>query len=429
VNDLPRQDEAERSVLGGILVDPPLLFEVSGRLRPDHFAHPYHRVIFGAMLKMATENRPVDPLMLQAELGTLRDEIGPAFLAGLMTGTPRKTNVGHYAKMVIDAAKLRGAILKAQAVIEAASAPIADAESVIEDAQAAYFALADDAPRKTLWSAEEMTAELFQALEAGGVVDTKALRVGLPSVDAIFDGFSSSDWILLGGRPSTGKTALAIQIALKTAEQVPVLVCSAEMRHAAVWRRALSHVTRLGAWQLSRLRDKDYGSVSHGLSRLGNLRLWLDDTPSMSDMHVLSVARRVQMQHGLGLVIVDYLQLLHAAESARDRQQELGAVTRSLKQIARVLDVPVLTLAALSRAAANERPTMAHIRECGTAEYDADVVLLMHRDLQAQKDATSGAPSPVELIVEKQRNGATGAVQLLYFGDTYRFESVAIQGA
>jgi replicative DNA helicase len=149
----------------------------------------------------------------------------------------------------------------------------------------------------------------------------------------------------------------------------------------------------------------------------------------MSDMHVLSVARRVQMQHGLGLVIVDYLQLLHAAESARDRQQELGAVTRSLKQIARVLDVPVLTLAALSRAAANERPTMAHIRECGTAEYDADVVLLMHRDLQAQKDATSGAPSPAELIVEKQRNGATGAVQLLYFGDTYRFESVAIQGA
>lgn len=426
MSDLPRQDEAERSVLGGILVDPPLLFEVSGRLRPDHFAHPYHRAIFAVMLNMAAENRPVDGLTVYAELGSLQQEIGQGFVAGLMNGTPRKTNVAHYASIVIASSKLRGAISEAKAVIEAASAPIADAEAVIEDAQAGFFKLADDAPRKTLWSAQEMTSELYQALEQGNIVDTKALRVGLPSVDAIFDGFSASDWILLGGRPSTGKTALAIQIALKAAEQVPVLVCSAEMRHAAVWRRALSHVTRLGAWQLSRIHGKGYESVSHGLSRLGNLRLWLDDTPSMSDMHVLSVARRVQMQHGLGLVIVDYLQLLHAAESTRDRQQELGAVTRALKQIARVLDVPILTLAALSRAAANDRPTMAHIRECGTAEYDADIVLLMHRDLQAQKDATPGAPSPAELIIEKQRNGATGAVQLLYFGDTYRFESQAI---
>jgi replicative DNA helicase len=414
-------------VLGGILVDPPLLFEVSGRLRPDHFAHPYHRAIFAAMLKMASGDRPVDGVTVYAELGALREEVGQGFIAGLMNGTPRKTNVAHYAKMVIDSAKLRGAILKAQAVIEAASAPSADAEAVIEEAQAAYFSLADDAPRRALWSAQEMTSELYLALEQGAIVDAMALRVGLPSVDAIFDGFSAGDWILLGGRPSTGKTAMAIQIALKVSEQVPVLVCSAEMRHASVWRRALSHVTRVGAWRLARLHERDHAPVSNGLAKLGNLRLWLDDTPSISDMHVLSVARRVQMQHGLGLLVVDYLQLLHAADwNGDNRGQELGSITRALKRIARQLDVPVLTLAALSRAAANDRPTMAHIRECGTAEYDADVVLLMHRDVQAQKDLTPGAPSPAELIVEKQRNGATGAIPLMYFGDTYRFESQAV---
>lgn len=424
---LPRQDEAEKSLLGGILVDPSLLFEVSGRLRADHFAHPYHRAIYGVCLKMATENRPVDALTVYAELGALRDEIGRAFVAGLMTGTPRKTNVAYYAKLVIDASKLRGAIQKAEAVIAAASEPAADAESVIEEAQASYFALGDDAPRKTLWSAEEMTSELYQALEGGSVMDQRAIRVGLPSVDAIFDGFSAGDWIVLGGRPSTGKTALGIQIARRAAESVPVLVCSAEMRHSSVWRRALSSVTHLSAQQLSRLRDRDYGPVSNGLAKLGSLRLWIDDTPAVSDMHVLSVARRVQMQHGLGLLVVDYLQLLRAAEGGENRNQELGTITRSLKQIARQLDVPVLTLAALSRAAANERPTMAHIRECGTAEYDADVILLMHRDVQAQKELAPGAPSSAELIVEKQRNGATGSIPLVFFGEQYRFESQAVQ--
>lgn len=423
---LPRHDEAERSVLGGILVQPALLFEVSGRLKGDHFGHPYHRAIYAAILALAAANRPIDPLVVFSELGKIRDEIGQAFMAGLMTGVPRSTNVAAYAQMVINAAKLRQAILKAEDVIQAAGEAAADAEAVIEEAQAAYFSLADDAPRQTLWSAEEMTAELYRALEQGAVIDQKALRVGLPSVDAIFDGFSAGDWILLGGRPSTGKTALGIQIARRASETVPVLVCSAEMRHASVWRRALSSVTHLSAQQLSRLRDRDYGPVTHGLEKLNSLRLWIDDSPAVSDMHVLSVARRVQMQHGLGLLVVDYLQLLRSAEGSENRNQELGSITRSLKQIARVLDVPVLTLAALSRAAANERPTMSHIRECGTAEYDADVILLMHRDVQAQKELEPGAPSPAELIVEKQRNGATGSIPLVYFGEQYRFESQAL---
>jgi replicative DNA helicase len=425
--DLPRHNEAEQSVLGGILVEPSRLYDVAGKVQADHFHHPFHRHIYAAIEKLARERKPIDVLSVHSALAT--PDIPMAYVDKLTEGVPRRTNVEYYAGLVLNAAKLRAAVLRAADVIQAATAPQATASEVIEQAQAAYFDLAGDTQRKTLWWADEMTIELSQALD--GKSETPSVppvQIGLPSVDGLFDGFAPGDLAFLAGRPSTGKSALAFQIALNAAESRTVLICSLEMKHTAVWRRALANVTRIQipTYQRRPFSENQQQHIGRGLAKLGELRLAIEDMPNATEMQILATARRVQMQRGLGLIIVDYLQRMRSADKFDKRGDELGAITGSLKQIAMQLDVPILTLAALSRAAQNERPNMAHIRECGTAEYDADAIFLMHRNVQAQKDLEPGQPSPAELIVEKQRNGATGSIPLLYFGEHYRFESQAV---
>lgn len=427
--DLPRHNEAEQSVIGGILVNPSQLFDVAGIIQAEHFHHPFHRHIFAAIVSLAKAQRPIDVLTVHSAVNSV--EIPISYIDKLTEGTPRRTNVTYYAGLVLNAAKLREAVLQAKGIIEAATTPQATAADVVEAAQAAYFGIAGQERRKTLWWADEMSMELVGDLDRSpdGLPSIPPVSVGLPSVDGLFDGFGPGDWAILAGRPSTGKSALAGQIALGAAQDRTVLICSLEMKHTAVWRRALSSVTRVNIPQYQRrpFTDREQREISRGIEKLHNLRLAIEDVPAATDMQILATARRVQMQRGLGMVIVDYLQLMRAAEGKySSRGEELGAITRSLKRIAGQLEVPILTLAALSRAAQNDRPNMSHIRECGTAEYDADHILLMHRDVQAQKDLEPGQPSPAELIVEKQRNGATGAVPLLYFGEYYRFESKAV---
>lgn len=427
---LPRHDDAEQSVLGAVFARPQALFDVAGRLQVEHFAHPHHRRIYAAMLAMTAANRPIDEVALFHELGAEKDDIGRPFVYGLREGVPSSLNITYYADLVINAAKLRGAVLQAMDVITAATGASAKADEIIEKAQAAYFNLTDHGGKKTLFWADEMTAELLSEMErahAGGP-EIPPVKVGLPSIDALFNGFAPGDFGLLAGRPSTGKTALANQIGLLTAGEGTVLVCSMEMKHSAVWKRALANFARVSmpTYQSRKFSESEQRSIGAAAAKLGALSLAIEDLPKATDMQILATARRIQMQRGLRLIIVDYLQLMRSAEKFTNRHQELESITRSLKEIAMQLDVPILALAALSRAATKERPNMSHIRECGSAEYDADHIFLMHRDVDEQKDLQPGQPSPAELIVEKQRNGATGSIPLLYFGEFYRFESQAL---
>jgi replicative DNA helicase len=421
---IPRADDAERTVIGAILVEPKAFYDVAGSLEVEHFHLDRHRRMFAAMRELAKANKPIDSVSVHAAVAS--PDVSWLDVDSLMNGVPKRTNVAYHASLVVNAWKLRESVKRAAEIITAATAPAAQASEIVEQAQAAYFALSNDAGRKSLWWSDEMTVELSQALEGDRPVLTiPPVTTGLPNVDALFDGFSGGDLAFLAGRPSTGKSAIACQIALKAAEERTVLVVALEMKHTAIWRRALATVGRLRIPTHIRreLTQHEKGLIGRGLKHLGDLRLAIEDAPNASDMQVLATARRVQMQRGLGLVVVDYLQLMRAEGKFRSRGEELGAITRSLKQIAMQLDVPILVLAALSRDAAGSRPRMEHIREVGTAEYDADHIFLMHRDVDAQKELEPGQPSTAELIVEKQRNGATGSLSLTYVGEQYRFES------
>lgn len=421
---LPRHEEAEQSVLGGIMVDNPRLFDVAGTLRVEHFHHPFHRAIFAAILQLGKAQQPIDVLSVHSALKSL--EIPISYIDKLTEDVPRRTNVAYYADLIVNAWKLREAVLRAGDVIQAATAPAAQSIDVVEQAQAAYFALASNAGKKTLWWADEMTLELSQALDGDHLATAaEPVSTGLPNVDALFDGFTGGDLGFIAGRPSTGKTAIANQVALRAAQERTVLVFALEMKHTAIWRRALASVggLRIPTHSKRPFTAREQTLIGRGLGHLGGLKLAIEDAPNASDMQVLATSRRVQMQHGLGLVVIDYLQLMRAEGRFRSRGDELGSITRSLKQIAMQLDVPILVLAALSRDAASGRPNMSHIRECGTAEYDADHIFLMHRNVDEQKDLEPGQASKAELIVEKQRNGATGSLSLAYIGEQFRFES------
>lgn len=424
---LPRNEDAERTVLGCVLVNPKAVFDVVGMLRVEHFHTDAHRRIWAAIERLARENKPIDSLTIHSAIGSA--DVPFVVIDALTAGIPRSTNIAYYAGLIMNAAQLREAVLSARDVILAATAPAAQASDVLEQAQAAYFRLASDPQRKTLWWADEMTMGLANDIDGETVTPPlPPIAVGLPSVDGLFDGFVGGDLAFIAGRPGTGKTSLGQQIALQAAEERTVLVCAMEMKHTAMWRRALSTVSRIPVPMHRRrmFTDNEQRQIGKGLAKLGSLRLAIENMPNASDMQVLAAARRVQMQRGLGLIIVDYLQLMRADGKFRARGEELAVLTRSLKQIAMQLDVPIVVMAALSREAVSGRPSMAHIRECGTAEYDADHIFLMHRDVDEQKNLEPGQPSRAELIVEKQRNGPTGSLPLWYMGDIYRFESVNV---
>jgi replicative DNA helicase len=425
---LLRHEEAEQSVLGGILVNAKAFYDVAGTLTVEHFAVDANRRIYAAMLALARQNKPIDPVSVHAAVAS--PDVPFIVIDKLTDGVPRSTNVGYYATLVVNAAKLRAAVQSAADVVKAATTPGAQAVDVLEQAQASFFALAGETVRKSLWWADEMTPELAMQFQHGpeATTDVPSVLVGLPDVDARFDGFEAGDLAFLAGRPSTGKTCLAQQIALTAAEDRTVLSIGLEMRHTAMWRRALATVSGVHIPKRSRrpFTEHEETLIGRGLAHLGGLQMAIEDVERATPMRILSTARRVQMQRGLGLIVIDYLQLMRSDNRHRTRGEELGEITRTLKEIAMQLEVPVLVLAALSRDAANERPKMAHIRECGTAEYDADHIFLMHRNVDDQKDLEPGQASEAELIIEKQRNGPTGSIPLLYMGETYRFLSKAV---
>lgn len=433
--ELPRDHDAEWSVLGGVLVDNNRLADVAGWLLPEHFTQHWAALVYTAMLALAKANAPIDYITVKRELGEDFSEVGVERLSKIGDGFPRATNVERYGRILVDIWRRREAVAKASEVIDAALMSGAEADDVIAVAQESFFHLAAGRRGDTVWTAEQMTADLFKDLEE---LETRGhtisgLSTGVPDLDEMTFGLQPGELVIIGARPSVGKSALAAQIALHAAQRTTVLFCSLEMKHRSIWRRAMFNLANVDGFKFTRghLRGEQsvYSKIAHAMEKLRPLQFSLDEQPGQTSVDIRSRAQQIKLRHGLGLVVVDYLQLMRPSDPANARKQNrtqvVGEMTWDLKEMAMALGVPVIALSQLRRS--ENKPTMSDLRESGDIEAHADIILLLHcRETKEQRDNLEiGQPTHVEVIVEKQRGNPTGLITLLNYRESFRFVSLS----
>lgn len=429
----PHDLDAERSVLGAILIDPPMLVPAQDAVSPSHFYRQAHRVMFEALQALGESKQALDAITLAGYLrdhGQLDLAGGPAYIGSLMDGVPRATNVEHYAAIVREKAIRRELLKAAQVLLESSYSPTSVPDVIDAGIQSLMELSGSSAPGDLVDGnqlAREAEAWLDEMAKRRSDRKVAGVSSGLPALDAMTDGFQPGELIIVAARPSQGKSALALQFAL--AAEGPCAFFSLEMGRDQLAARAIALLGRVDGWAMRKglLHRDEYERMATGFSQLRASRLWIDDTPRLSVSQLRSKARRLQITQGLAVVVVDYLQLMTPADRGKDanREQQVAGLTRGLKATAKELKVPVIALAQLNRATESSRdkePTLANLRESGAVEQDADQVLFIHRS-DGQSVAAEG---DVRLMVAKNRTGPTGSVELRWFPSQTRFAS---QGA
>jgi replicative DNA helicase len=427
---IPHSIEAERSVLGAILVSDEAVFTVGALLQPEDFHRVAHQRIYAAMQALAEAGVPSDLVMLKHELarrGDLDECGGPAYISGLADGIPRSTNVEYYARIVRDKAILRAIIATSSKAITAAYDADDDARVVLDEAERSLLALSQATTDTDLVFMDAIVPAVHAMLETiqrGGAVT--GLATPWRDLNEGTRGLHPGNLVVVGGRSGEGKSALALQIGLFVAKTATAAYFSMEMSKEELTTRAIAQLAAVDhhAMMWGRLSGQDEQAVGRAIGALSGLRLSLDDTSGLTTYQIRSKAKKLQARSGLGLVIVDYLQLLQRPRHANSREEAVAENSRALKVLAGELKVPVLALSQLNRASVKEdrRPTMADLRESGAIEQDANVVLLLYKP-SAQSDGVVSVEPPVELIIAKQRNGPTGTIDLYFRGPCMRFES------
>lgn len=435
---LPHNLEAERSILGAVILDNHSLNAAVEKLRPDDFFLPQHRLIFNQMVQLAEKQQAIDTITLMEDL-TRRNELeaagGIAYLSQLTDGLPRLTNVDHYARIVKEKAVLRSLIYSASAIQEQALAAGDDADVILDRAESAIFQLAEDRVRAGLIGVKELVRENFERLEkifSEGRRIT-GLATGYTDLDNQTAGLQPSELIVLAARPSMGKTALALNIAENVAlrQREPVAIFSLEMSKESLLLRMLASEARVDAhkFRTGHMNREDWAKVTTGLANLGESPLWIDDSASSTVLEMGAKARRLKRDKGLSLMIVDYLQLVVPSNTGRNtnRQEQVASISRAMKGLAKELKIPVLVLSQLTRAPERDerKPQLADLRESGAIEQDADVVLFINRPNFYKTDLPEEERAKAELIIAKQRNGPTGTLNFVFLARHTRFEEAA----
>jgi len=433
----PQAPEAEQAVLGGLLVDTRRWDEVADIVRGEDFYLRQHREIFSAIRALQEGGQPVDIVTTSEWLknqGTLEPAGGLAYLGELANRTPGTTNVVAYAKIVRERSVLRALLDAAAEISEKAYQPEGlDTEALIDFAERTVFGISDN-DRRALSGFQSIQGLLTQAVDrieelyqsGAGIT---GVSTGFKDLDNLTSGLQDADLVVIAGRPSMGKTSLAMNLAENAAvgSKLPVAVFSMEMPGQQLAMRMLSSLGRINAHRVrtGQLTQDDWPRLTSAMGLLDEAPIFVDDTPALTPSELRSRVRRLTREHGkLGLVIVDYLQLMQTGESSENRAVEVANITRALKVIAKEARVPVAVLSQLNRGLEqrpNKRPIMSDLRESGAIEQDADLILFIYRDEDYNED--SPEKGTAEIIVAKQRNGPTGTVRLTFLGEYTRFEN------
>ncbi|CAB5079484.1 Replicative DNA helicase (DnaB) (EC [Olavius algarvensis associated proteobacterium Delta 3] len=433
----PQNLEAEESLLSAVLIDNTTLLDIIEVLSPDDFYRSAHQKIFEAMGELFTRNEPVDLVTLKnilEEKGHLEAVGGASYLAKLVEVVPIAINARHYAKIVYDKSALRNLIAKSNEIAKRCFEDGGNVDALIDFAESAIFMIADSKSTQTFQPISKIVERNIDTLEERQ--GNKALVTGIPSgfidLDHLTSGFQDSDLIIIAARPSMGKTALALNIARNAAVDtgVPVAIFSLEMSKEQLSLRMLCSEAKVDS---SRLRSgffsqEDWVKLTDAAGTLSESPIFIDDSASISAMEIRAKARRLKMDKGLGVVIIDYLQLMRGPVTAERRDLEISEISRSLKALAKELSIPVVALSQLNRKLeerSDKRPQLSDLRESGALEQDADLVAFIYRDEVYNKDENNPNRGIAELLLKKQRNGPTGEIKLAFQNAYTRFDNLS----
>jgi replicative DNA helicase len=437
----PHSVEAEQAVLGGVFIKPEALNSLIGNLSPDDFYLPAHRDIYTAFLDLSTSSAPIDLATAAAHLKNhtkLESAGGAAYLAELMNSAISTANVEYFANMVREKSLARSLITSCSDIIGRCFDTTVPVNELLDESEQAVFAIANRTSGKTVRSAKELVTSVFEDLARR--MDRNDMITGVPTkythLDMMTAGLQPSDLIIVAARPAMGKTAFVLNLAMRAAVwgNVPVVVYSLEMSMEQLMQRMLC---AWGKVDLSRLRknflaDSDWQSLHAAAGTLSAAPIFIDDTPALTPLELRARTRRLKAEHGIGMVVVDYLQLMRSARRVDSRELEISEISRSLKALAKELNVPVIALSQLNRKVeerSDKRPMLSDLRESGAIEQDADVIMFIYRDAAyLPKGVERPAMDEAEIIIGKQRNGPVGTVRLMYIPSYTAFEDIAPHG-
>jgi replicative DNA helicase len=444
---VPWSEEAEISVLSAMLIDGDAVARAIEMVGDGSFYREANRRVFRAMVRLYSRGEVIDVVTLSDELksaGELEGAGGMAYLARLVDAVPTGANIEFHCRILRDKAVLRQLIESATDIVrDAYDAPAGEVDDTLDRAEQRIFQIAQASQRQGFVWIKEILWPTFERIEElqSSPGSVTGVASGFPDLDNLTAGFQKGDLIIVAGRPSMGKTALAMNFAQHAAidKEVPVAVFSLEMSKESLVQRLLCSEGRVDSGRLrrGRLQDDEYARLATAAGHLNTAPIWIDDTPAITALELRAKARRLASEVDLGLIIVDYLQLMSGPSNADNRQQEISAISRSIKAVAKELNVPVVALSQLSRAPeqrTDKRPVLADLRESGAIEQDADLVLFVYREEVYRRpedlvdDTGESIEGKAELIIGKQRNGPTGSIGL-YFHKHYTLFESAVRGS